>query len=137
MAADFENTDRMGTEGYTAPEISFGSHNRGSTGDGYTSDWLAADMWSFGQVIGRILLGTPALQGRLNQLEYLQGNLSFPFDQLREAGVSGEAVDFISTALCIDVQRRITVEAALAHPWLRPETHRLSLRFVQILHTMA
>lgn len=77
------------------------------------------DMWAFG-VILFILLGgyppfyddnKPALQRKI-----VQGTVDF--DPMYWGAVSDEAKDLITSLINVDVEKRFTVDQALAHPWM-------------------
>ncbi|KAI8149458.1 MAP kinase [Fennellomyces sp. T-0311] len=130
-------TEYVATRWYRAPEIMLSFQN-------YTK---AIDMWSVGCIFAEMLGGTPLFRGRdyvdqLNQILIILGTPDeetlrrigservqsyirrlpwmpkVPFEQLYPQATSF-AIDLLSKLLEFDPAKRITVEEALAHPYLR------------------
>ncbi|KAF9383697.1 hypothetical protein CPB97_006247 [Podila verticillata] len=98
-----------GTASYIAPEIL----RRKEYGK-------QVDMWSLGVVLYICLCGFPPFSEDLGppnlREQVLQGLFSFPSPYWDD--VSQEAVDFIEDLLKQDPAERLTVDQALAHPWM-------------------
>ncbi|KAJ1904423.1 serine/threonine protein kinase, partial [Tieghemiomyces parasiticus] len=102
-----------GTPNYVAPEVLVPGHERAYS--------RAVDMWSLGVILYICLCGfppfsedfaPPAMQFQIKEAIY-----SFPppiWDR-----ISGDAVDLVTRLLQKDPERRLTVEEALVHPWMR------------------
>ena len=97
--------EQCGTPAYMAPEI--------IKGNGY--EGYGADIWSAGVVLYALLSGTlPFKGGDLDELHFniLKGN----FKDVKD--ISHEANHLLHSLLEIDVNKRITTEEILTHPWL-------------------
>jgi len=129
-------TDYVATRWYRAPEILLGSSD-------YTK---AVDMWSVGCILGELLLGEPMFPGEstLNQLEKIMEVTGRPSSEDIEAINSPFAgsmleslpdvehrsmeemfpkadeatLDFMTKLLEFNPDKRLTVEEALAHPYV-------------------
>ncbi|KAF7725928.1 Mitogen-activated protein kinase [Apophysomyces ossiformis] len=129
-------TEYVATRWYRAPEIMLSFQN-------YTK---AIDMWSVGCIFAEMLGGKPLFKGRdyVDQLNQILGILGTPDEEtLRRVGsdraqvyirslprmpripfqnlyprANPLAIDLLNKLLEFDPSRRITVEEALAHPYL-------------------
>ena len=108
-----DESSRPGKTAYMAPEVYSGQEFDGE----------ACDVWSMGVVLFIMLLGCPPFRvpGRKDQRFGLIYTGQLP--RLLQAWemedrVSQEGVELLSAMLCED-RRRISVDAALAHPWLQ------------------
>ncbi|XP_071169840.1 calcium/calmodulin-dependent protein kinase type IV-like [Mytilus edulis] len=98
-----------GTPGYGAPEL--------LTGKTYTP---AVDIWSCGVMIYILLCGYRPFYGDCNRDIYkqiLKGE--YHFDSPFWDSISWNAKDLISKMLQVDPTKRITVDQALQHPWVK------------------
>lgn len=102
-------TQQVGTPGYIAPEI--------LTKQPYGKP---VDMWSFGVILYILLGGYPPFHDD-NQTKLFakikRGEYTFHPEYWGE--VSAEAKDLISQLLRVDMNQRLTVEQAMAHPWVQ------------------
>lgn len=92
---------------YLAPEV---TNNEGIS--------FGADMWSVGIITYILLSGISPFRGN-NDKETLMKirEVKWEFDD-RWKNISEDAKDFIRSLLMYNVERRMDVTAALAHPWL-------------------
>ena len=129
-------TEYVATRWYRAPEILLGSTK-------YTK---AVDMWSVGCILGELINGKAIFQGKstLNQIEKVLNILGAPSkedvnsidsqycrDVLNSIKISrkkniknffpnadDECLDLIQKLLAFNPSKRLTVEQALAHPYV-------------------
>ena len=102
-------TGIFGTPSYMAPEV--------WDGDRYGKP---IDMWSFGVIVYILLCGyTPFNHQDRRVLMQLITQGRFAFHTEYWSIVSDGAKDFVSKLLVVDPLRRMTVDDALAHPWVR------------------
>mmetsp|Transcript_22100 Transcript_22100/g.37902 ORF Transcript_22100/g.37902 Transcript_22100/m.37902 type:complete len:398 (-) Transcript_22100:164-1357(-) len=101
-------TSMVGTPYYIAPEILRRKYNK------------SCDLWSVGVIAYILLCGYPPFNGANNRAVYeavLRGRYIFPTEEWSH--VSREARDFVRNLLQIDARKRMTVDQALNHPWMR------------------
>ena len=146
-------TEYVATRWYRAPEIVLGSSH-------YSK---AVDMWSVGCILGELIIGKALFPGKstINQIELILDLLGKPKpEDLEEIGGSNEfnsinfnskqkytfssffkgaskdALDFLKRSLEFNPKKRITVEEALAHPFVKhvrsPATEIKSPKIIQI-----
>lgn len=109
-----------GTPNYLAPEIL----KTAGTG-GYSK---AVDCWSLGCILYVCLGGYPPFSSDVKDTtlfqQILDGSFTFPDKYWKH--VSAEAKDLIDNLLKVDHDKRISVAAALKHPWLQDEDMKLT-----------
>ncbi|KAL7415961.1 kinase-like domain-containing protein [Mrakia frigida] len=108
-------TTTCGTPGYMAPEIFK------KTGHG-----KPVDIWALGVITYFLLCGYTPFD-RENQSEEMKAiiNGDFKFEPAEYwQGVSPTGRDFVTKCLTVDPAKRLTVEQALAHPWLSQEAKK-------------
>ncbi|VDD79912.1 unnamed protein product [Mesocestoides corti] len=110
-----------GTRPYMAPEVLL------TAGIGtYTS---AVDIWSLGVILYACLVGYPPFTEERKdydlQEQILGGRYDFPDEYW--SGISASAKDLVRRLLCVNPTERISLNAALAHPWLSDATIRSQL----------
>merc|ERR1719271_1011667 len=92
---------------YVAPEVLAGKYNE------------KCDVWSIGVIIYILLCGAPPFFGD-SDAEVLKkvkkGKFDFDMEAWRD--VSDDAKDLIKQFLVLKAESRITVKAALEHPWV-------------------
>ncbi|XP_036390941.1 death-associated protein kinase 2-like isoform X2 [Megalops cyprinoides] len=113
--AEFKNI--FGTPEFVAPEIV-----------NYEPLGLEADMWSIGVITYILLSGASPFLGESKQ-ETL-GNISamnYEFDEEFFSRTSELAKSFIRQLLEKDKRKRLTIEDALNHPWIKPANPRQAL----------
>jgi serine/threonine-protein kinase Chk2 len=109
-------TTLCGTPSYVAPEILEQSNRRRYT--------RAVDIWSLGVVLYICLCGFPPFSDELYSPEnpytlsqqIKMGRFDYPSPYWDSVG--DPALDLIDRMLTVDVERRITVEECLEHPWI-------------------
>ena len=110
--------DVTGTPFYMAPEVVLGRYGK------------EVDLWSLGVVVFQLLTGKlpfnhdPKVRGREASIQVLRRVLHQEFDIMSSplmANISRSAKDLVSRLLVRDPARRLTVEEALAHPWVRAD----------------
>lgn len=99
---------RQGTLGYIAPEL-LGLIDGGCS--------PAADMWSLGWVIYRVLAGREFLRDVDEVRKYVNGQTRFPLSDLRGVGLSEGGIDFLQKLLKVNPGSRISAANALRHCW--------------------
>ncbi|KAK3595769.1 hypothetical protein CHS0354_025403 [Potamilus streckersoni] len=104
-----------GTPTYLAPEIL----KTAGTGS-YTK---AIDCWSLGVILYICLVGYPPFSDERKDLELpkqiLGGHYTFPKQYWKD--ISDDAIDLVKKLLTVDPEKRITLSAALNHPWLKDD----------------
>jgi serine/threonine-protein kinase Chk2 len=108
-------TTLCGTPSYVAPEILEQSNRRRYT--------RAVDIWSLGVVLYICLCGFPPFSDELYSPEnpytlsqqIKMGRFDYPSPYWDSVG--DPALDLIDRMLTVDVEKRITVEECLEHPW--------------------
>ncbi|KAM3870677.1 death-associated protein kinase 2 isoform 2-T2 [Diretmus argenteus] len=113
--ADFKNI--FGTPEFVAPEIV-----------NYEQLGLEADMWSIGVITYILLSGASPFLGDTKQ-ETL-GNISamnYEFDEEFFSSTSELAKSFIKQLLEKDTRKRMTIQEALNHPWIKPLNPRQAM----------
>jgi serine/threonine protein kinase len=109
-------TTQLGTPGYIAPEI-LSKKPYGKP----------VDLWSFGVILYILLGGYPPFHDE-NQKRLFNKirNGDFQFHPEYWGGVSEEAKNLIRGLLTVDMKQRLTVDQALAHPWLKRSAEDLA-----------
>ncbi|KAK3898814.1 kinase-like domain-containing protein [Staphylotrichum tortipilum] len=98
-----------GTVGYTAPEI--------VKDERYSK---SVDMWAMGCVLYTLLCGFPPFYDESIEMlteKVAKGQYTFLSPWWDE--ISDSAKDLISHLLCVDPEKRFTIQEFLAHPWIR------------------
>lgn len=98
---------KLGTPYYIAPEILEGNYG------------MEVDMWSLGVITYVLMCGYPPFYGE-GPKELFRNiyNVKYTFVYEDWSYISDEAKDFISKLLVKDPRQRLTVDEALAHPWI-------------------
>ncbi|KAK7507540.1 hypothetical protein BaRGS_00001475, partial [Batillaria attramentaria] len=82
---------------------------------------FSTDMWSLGVVTYVLLSGYSPFAGEDHKQTFsLVNNVDYDFDDDVWDSVSDDAKDFIKRLLIKDKNQRMTIDEALAHPWLNP-----------------
>jgi serine/threonine-protein kinase Chk2 len=110
------NLCRCGTPSYVAPEILESSNHRRYT--------RAVDVWSLGVVLYICLCGFPPFSDELYSEEnpytlsqqIKTGRFDYPSPYWDSVG--DPALDLIDRMLTVDVEKRITIDECLQHPWV-------------------
>lgn len=110
-------TTLCGTPSYVAPEILESSNHRRYT--------RAVDVWSLGVVLYICLCGFPPFSDELYNQEnpytlsqqIKLGRFDYPSPYWDSVG--DPALDLIDKMLTVDVNKRITIDECLEHPWTR------------------
>jgi len=117
-------TTLCGTPSYVAPEILEQSNRRRYT--------RAVDIWSLGVVLYICLCGFPPFSDELYSADnpytlsqqIKMGRFDYPSPYWDSVG--DPALDLIDRMLTVDVEKRITVEECLEHPWTTQRTISLT-----------
>lgn len=113
-------TTLCGTPSYVAPEILENSNRRRYT--------RAVDVWSLGVVLYICLCGFPPFSDELYSAEnpytlsqqIKMGRFDYPSPYWDSVG--DPALDLIDRMLTVDVEKRITIDECLEHPWTTQQT---------------
>lgn len=112
---EFKNI--FGTPEFVAPEIV-----------NYEPLGLEADMWSIGVITYILLSGASPFLGDTKQETLANiSALSYDFDEEFFGSTSELAKSFIRQLLVKDTRKRMTIQQALNHPWIKPETPRQAM----------
>uniref|UniRef100_A0A1A7WC41 non-specific serine/threonine protein kinase n=3 Tax=Iconisemion striatum TaxID=60296 RepID=A0A1A7WC41_9TELE len=113
--ADFKNI--FGTPEFVAPEIV-----------NYEQLGLEADMWSIGVITYILLSGASPFLGDTKQETLANiSAVSYDFDEEFFSSTSELAKSFIRQLLEKDTRKRMTIEGALNHPWIKPLNSRQAM----------
>ncbi|XP_015819919.1 death-associated protein kinase 2 isoform X2 [Nothobranchius furzeri] len=113
--ADFKNI--FGTPEFVAPEIV-----------NYEQLGLEADMWSIGVITYILLSGASPFLGDTKQETLANiSAVSYEFDEEFFSSTSELAKSFIRQLLEKDTRKRMTIEGALNHPWIKPLNSRQAM----------
>mmetsp|Transcript_17867 Transcript_17867/g.38618 ORF Transcript_17867/g.38618 Transcript_17867/m.38618 type:complete len:380 (-) Transcript_17867:835-1974(-) len=114
-----------GTHHYLAPELV--QCDRGER-EGYSK---AVDVWGVGLIAFIMLFGYNPFLRESNMETHeaiVKCNYCFPKDD----NVSAEAKDLIRNMVCLSVERRITIEGALQHPWFKKKSSAVAESNLQV-----
>ncbi|XP_070809637.1 death-associated protein kinase 2 isoform X2 [Pituophis catenifer annectens] len=120
---EFKNI--FGTPEFVAPEIV-----------NYEPLGLAADLWSIGVITYILLSGASPFLGETKQ-ETLANitAVSYEFDEEFFSHTSDLAKDFIRKLLVKDPRKRLTIQEALRHPWIKPmDNHQAMVRRESVIN---
>ena len=113
-----------GTPSYLAPEVILSAEVKG-----YGPE---CDCWSLGVILFIILSGYPPFSNELKEHnltdQITKGIYSFPDEYWSE--VSVEAINLIKSLLVVNPAERISIEDAIAHPWLQDEEMLLKIKSI-------
>lgn len=99
--------EKLGTPYYIAPEVLNKKYNE------------KCDIWSCGVITYITLSGMPPFNGQTDQEIMKKVRIGkFSFSDACWSNISDKCKDFITQLLTYDVEKRITAEKALTHPWL-------------------
>lgn len=105
-----------GTPSYMAPEVSMLEKKEFRRMGGTYNQ--KADCWSLGVILYTMLSGSVAFPDGSDQLQRILSGRYRPMTGYRWAGISKEAKDLISSLLEVKVERRLSSEQILQHPWI-------------------
>ncbi|KAL9189867.1 hypothetical protein ACHAXT_009542 [Thalassiosira profunda] len=98
----------VGTPYFLAPEVLSQKYDK------------SCDVWSIGVIAYILLCGYPPFNGRdKREIAHNVKTGKVEFRRKYWAGVSREAKHFVSKLLAKNPKRRMTIEQALEHPWMR------------------
>ncbi|XP_061831147.1 death-associated protein kinase 2a isoform X2 [Nerophis lumbriciformis] len=114
IEAGVEFKNIFGTPEFVAPEIV-----------SYEPLGLEADMWSIGVITYILLSGASPFLGETKQdtLRNISA-VNYDFDEEFFCNTSELAKNFISRLLERDKKKRLTIQDALNHPWIKPNEHK-------------
>ena len=108
---DLSMTETMGTPCYMSPEVLNGKYDK------------RCDLWSMGVITFYLLTGKlPFLANTEERLDVLIKTTDYDFEE----GVSIKAKQFIRGLIEPNVNKRMTCEQALAHPWIEDNKPQLT-----------
>mmetsp|Transcript_25516 Transcript_25516/g.87414 ORF Transcript_25516/g.87414 Transcript_25516/m.87414 type:complete len:481 (-) Transcript_25516:147-1589(-) len=98
-----------GSPMYVAPEVIAGKK--------YTP---AVDVWSAGVILYILLTGAPPFDVVDNEPLLFRRIMDgeYHLDTAEWSGISKEVKDLVANLMCVDVNKRLTVQKALQHPWM-------------------
>jgi serine/threonine protein kinase len=105
----------LGTLQYMAPELL--SHEPGCSTQ---VDHRAADMWSLGEMVHRMLTATAVFPSQLALIRYTLRPDSLPSHELTRHGASSNAISFIHALMKPTPEHRLTADKGLEHAWIQP-----------------
>ncbi|XP_027029294.1 death-associated protein kinase 2 isoform X1 [Tachysurus fulvidraco] len=116
-----EFKDIFGTPEFVAPEIV-----------NYEPLGLPADMWSIGVITYILISGASPFLGESKQETLANiSAVSYEFDEEFFSSTSELAKSFIRQLLTKDTRKRLTIEGALNHPWIKNHEHVEDTSLVQ------
>lgn len=101
----------VGSLTYAAPEVL-----EAREAEGYSS---ACDLWSLGVVTYVMLCGKPPFWGNYTEQLKRMKKEQYPMSDVTWQAISKGAKDLIKGMLKNDPRRRLSLDAVLAHPWLK------------------
>ena len=111
-----------GTPSYLAPEVILSAEVKGYG--------PKCDCWSLGVILFIILSGYPPFSSDIKEHtltdQITNGIYSFPNEYWSE--VSSEAKNLIKSFLIVNPENRISIEDAIAHPWLQDEEMLIKIK---------
>jgi serine/threonine protein kinase len=81
--------------------------------------WVAADLWSLGEVLVRMASGKATFRSHEHLMGFYLGKRPFPISQSEGLGMSLDMIGFIQQAMTAKAIDRITSHAGLSHPWVK------------------
>eukprot|EP01118_Nematostelium_gracile_P013043 TRINITY_DN4871_c0_g1_i1.p1 TRINITY_DN4871_c0_g1~~TRINITY_DN4871_c0_g1_i1.p1 ORF type:complete len:513 (-),score=103.21 TRINITY_DN4871_c0_g1_i1:1072-2610(-) len=130
-------TTLCGTPQYVAPEIIIASSRRNQNSDNKTGYGIQVDSWSLGAILYVLLSGKPPFDDEdgngVSLFEQIEGGMyKFPAEDWGH--VSDQAKQLVSALLTVDPIERMSVSAALEHPWITHSGNKL--RQQSVLNTV-
>lgn len=106
QSSDSPMTEQCGTLAYCAPEVQ------------KKSCTSKIDVWSLGVTTFMLLSGYAPFEGDKTTLttDIALGKYKWRQDHWKD--VSSDGIDFVKSLLCFNIAERLTVQAALQHPWI-------------------
>ncbi|CAF0752731.1 unnamed protein product [Adineta ricciae] len=114
----FVQAGRIGTPAFMAPEVV----NKESPGFG-----RPVDMWALGVMLYVLLAGNLPFAGTRNRVFEMIAKGVCNMQSKQWEHISESAKDLVTRLLCLNQNERITIQDALAHPWIR-EREKFALR---------
>ncbi|RFN50634.1 wd40 repeat-like protein [Fusarium flagelliforme] len=113
-----------GTPGFIAPDIleilQYRESDKRTAPLSISHDlWVAADMWSLGEVLVRIASGKATFRSHEHLMGFYLGTRPFPISQWADLGMNQDMIGFIQQAMAAKAINRITSHAGLSHPWVK------------------
>lgn len=124
-----------GTPGFIAPDIleilQYRESDDRTAPLSITHDlWVAADIWSLGEVIVRIALGKSTFRTHEHLMGFYLGTRPFPITQSAGLGMNQDMIGFVQQAMAAKAINRITSHAGLSHPWVKASVDSRSTSLV-------
>ena len=111
---------KLGTPYYVPPEVLEGKYDK------------RCDLWSIGVITFILICGEPPFVGSTTaQIFHKIKTCDYEFSQEVWSTISKDAVKFIEKLIEPNLNRRMTVEQALAHPWISKVTPEQKIELQQ------
>lgn len=81
------------------------------------------DMWSCGVMMYTFLCGYMPFQGTVEEIYEKIINCRYHFKHVEFKGVSKMAKDLVKALMCVDPNKRLSVNQALNHTWFKEESN--------------
>ena len=112
---------KIGSPFYMAPEVINGNYD------------IRCDNWSLGVIMFILLTGEPPFFGKsVSETFQLVQKGIFDTSKPQWKNLSENAKDLISKFLIIDINKRITVQQALKHPWITENKKNIEIDTIDI-----
>ncbi|KAF1812038.1 kinase-like protein [Eremomyces bilateralis CBS 781.70] len=112
--------DGKGISSILAGTVAFFSPEVLDAGKTPSYDAYSADMWALGEIAHQMLTKEAVFDRPSTKLEYGRGDVEYPNDRLMAYQVSNHGQSFIVSVMHPFPTKRLKVDQALSHDWIRP-----------------